>query len=270
MTVHDLLLDGLHGATIMIITPRLPKGKADRVSTGASRQPADFLQPAGDRPVPDNEPAGRADKLNYGVTGSADKASLVRMESEQDRFWALLEPEYKGAMMFCRKLIGDRDRGDDLYQDALVIAFTKVNDLRDPAAFRPWLYRIIVTTFKSTVRRPWWKRRVPLTPDAELRLTSRNPVDRLTARRWLEHAFRAVSPDNRALVTLHELEGWPVAELAELFGKSEAAIKTSLFRARQKMKQALLKTSKQAEQKDLTKLTQRWREKCAAAKPEIE
>ena len=36
MTVHDLLLDGLHGTTVMIITSWLPKGKANRVGPGAS------------------------------------------------------------------------------------------------------------------------------------------------------------------------------------------------------------------------------------------
>jgi RNA polymerase sigma-70 factor (ECF subfamily) len=168
------------------------------------------------------------------------------MESEQERFWKLLKPEYHRAMMFCRKLIGDRDAGDDLYQDALVIAYTKIGDLRDPAAFRPWLYRIIVSTFHSTVRRPWWKRRVPWTPGLERMLTTADPAPALDARRWLERVFHSVSPDEQTLIALHELEGWPVADLAELFGKSEAAVKTGLFRARRKMKNALQKLSQQA------------------------
>ena len=170
----------------------------------------------------------------------------MRMESEQERFWRLLEPEYHRAMMFCRKLIGDRDQGDDLYQDALVIAYTKIGDLRDPAAFRPWLYRIIVSSFNSTVRRPWWKRRVPWTPGLERMLTTADPAPAHDARRWLGRVFQVLSPDEQSLITLHELEGWPVANLAELFGKSEPAIKTGLFRARRKMKNALQKLSRQA------------------------
>jgi len=160
-----------------------------------------------------------------------------------------LEPEYHRAMMFCRKLIGDRDKGDDLYQDALVIAYTKIGDLRNPAAFRPWLYRIIVSTFHSTVRRPWWKRRVPWTPDMEQMLTTPDPTSDYDARRWLGRVFQAISPDEQTLITLHELEGWSVADLAELSGKSEAAVKTGLFRARRKMKNALQKLSKQAKRR---------------------
>lgn len=172
--------------------------------------------------------------------------------------------------MFCRKLMGDRSLGDDLYQDALVIAFTKVEDLRDPAAFRPWLYRIIVSTFHSTIRRPWWKRRAPLTAEAELRLTSRDPLSVHAARRWLNRAYLAISAEDQALVTLHELEGWAVSDLADLMGKSEGSIKARLFRARRKMKDSLLKYTRQAGQKGTARSISSRSEKCAAAKPGIE
>jgi RNA polymerase sigma-70 factor (ECF subfamily) len=168
----------------------------------------------------------------------------MRMTFDKNRFWQLLEPEYLRAMMFCRKLIGDRDKSDDLFQDALLIACTRIRDLRDEAAFRPWLYRIIISTFRSTVRRPWWRRRVTLTPEIEDTLSTPDSADSVTARRWLERAFHAVSSEDQTLVTLHELEGWPVAELAALYGKSESAIKVQLFRARRKMKTALLRQSR--------------------------
>ena len=80
------------------------------------------------------------------------------MAKEQDLFWQALEPEYRRALLFCRKLMGDRDKGDDLFQDSLVTACTRFGDLRDPGAFRPWLYRVMISTFQSSVRRPWWRR----------------------------------------------------------------------------------------------------------------
>jgi RNA polymerase sigma-70 factor (ECF subfamily) len=165
------------------------------------------------------------------------------MVKDGELFWKLLEPEYLQGMMFCRKLMGDRDEGDDLYQDALVQAFTAFSSLRDLGAFRSWLYRILINKFKSTIRRPWWKRRQALTPDIETQLVGDNPVELHTARRLLRRAFRAVSTEEQALITLYEMEGWSVRELAELHGTNEGAIKTRLFRARQRMKKALLKFS---------------------------
>ena len=194
----------------------------------------------------------------------------MRMASDSELFWRLLEPEYTGAMMYCRKLMGERDRGDDLFQDTLVIALTKFGDLRDQAAFRSWLYRVIVSTFKMTVRRPWWKRRTPWSAEAERELTTRNPSDEYTARRWLDRAFRAVSPEEQTLLTLYEMEDWTVSELAELYGKSAGSIKAQLFRSRRKMQKALLAFDKKSARQQASDSTVRKADECAAPKPGLE
>jgi RNA polymerase sigma-70 factor (ECF subfamily) len=172
------------------------------------------------------------------------------MGNKEDTFWELLEPEYIKGMMFCRKLMGDRDNGDDLYQDALVAAFTGFEGLKNVGAFRSWFYRILINTFKSTVRRPWWKRRVTLTAEMKQSLACDDPTELLTARRWLDRAFQAVSTEQQALVTLHELEGWSINELAELYGKTEGSIKGQLFRARNKMKEVLNRFSQEKDLND--------------------
>jgi RNA polymerase sigma-70 factor (ECF subfamily) len=193
----------------------------------------------------------------------------VRMNDTGDLFWKLLEPEYHGAMMFCRKLTGDRDRGDDLYQDALVLACTKFSTLRDTSAFRPWLYRILVNTFKSTVRRPWWKRRVSLSSDIELQLIGDDPIEAHTARRWLQRAFQAISAEEQALVTLYELEGWSAGDLAGIYGLSEGAIKVRVHRARRKMRDALIAMSQRTESDRQNHLSSKG-EPCTAAKPSVD
>ena len=161
------------------------------------------------------------------------------MKETGARFWRLLEPEYHGAMQFCRKLAAGRERGDDLFQDSLVAALTRFKGLRDDQAFRPWLYRIIVNTFRSKTRRPWWKRRVSLTEELEISLTVDDPLDAHTARRWLRRAMQVLSPESQALITLYELEGWSIAELASMHQLSEGSVKARLFRARKKMRKAL-------------------------------
>jgi DNA-directed RNA polymerase specialized sigma24 family protein len=59
----------------------------------------------------------------------------------RDLFWTFLEAEHAKAEAFCRKLAGNREDGDDLYQDALLAAMRKFRTLRDPKAFRPWQRR---------------------------------------------------------------------------------------------------------------------------------
>jgi RNA polymerase sigma factor (sigma-70 family) len=68
---------------------------------------------------------------------------------------------------------------------------------------------------------------------------SNNPSDRLNARRWLERAFAGLSPNERALITLFELEGWSIVELSEMYGRPVGTIKSRLARARKKMRNEL-------------------------------
>jgi len=167
--------------------------------------------------------------------------SLRQMNRSRDLFWQLTEPEHLRARAFCRKLTGNRDDGDDLYQDALVVAFTRFESLRETEAFRGWLYRIIVNAFKNRRRRPWYRRFRPLTPEIAETAAGDNPVEGQAAKRKLEIAFRPVSPEDRALVTLFEMEGWSIEAIARMQHKSEGAIKMRLSRARRKMRATLMK-----------------------------
>lgn len=162
------------------------------------------------------------------------------MTNKRDLFWQLAEAEHPKARSFCRKLTGNREDGDDLYQDSLVQAITRFDDLRSLESFKPWLYRIIINRFRGRVRRKWLRRIVPLTRQVQESLAGEDLDRRLTTKRTLEEAFKAVSSEERALITLFEMEGWTLAELAALYGRSDGAIKVRLSRIRGKMRRALV------------------------------
>jgi RNA polymerase sigma-70 factor (ECF subfamily) len=135
----------------------------------------------------------------------------------------------------------NREEGDDLYQDALLLAMRHFGSLKDPESFRPWLYRIIVNSYRSRFRRPWWRRHATLTPGLLETQRTADPAKQLTARRWLERAFAGLEPEERTLVTLFELEEWNTIELAKLYRISEGAVRARLFRSRKKMRKTLLR-----------------------------
>lgn len=177
----------------------------------------------------------------FSVTSRYFHKSLEQVDESWIQFWKLLEPEHARAQAFCGRLAGNPEDGDDLYQDALVRALPAFDSLKDQAAFKSWLYRIIVNLYKSHVSRPWWRRFLPLTPELAERATGDNPIGHLTARRRLEVAFGALSPGDKALVTLKEIEGWSIADLAAMTGRSEGSIKVRLCRAREAMRKRLIR-----------------------------
>ncbi len=192
------------------------------------------------------------------------------MVKKQDRFWEIMEPEYTGAMMFCRKLMADRDKGDDLYQDALINAYTKFGNLRDDNSFRPWLYRIIINTFKSKTRLKFPKWFKPLNTEVDLSALSNDPTDEYTAKRWLQNALEYLTQKERALIVLYELEEWNIKELSELYNKTEASIKQRLFRIRNKMKNILMKNINRSSSKKTDPVNIKKENICTVVKPDID
>ncbi len=156
---------------------------------------------------------------------------------QQNRFYELLEPELPRLQAFCQKLAGDPDQGDDLIQDALYDAWKGFGRLREETAFRPWLYQIVINRYRTNLRQ--FKKRtgstLPLTDEL---VDDRQSRERI-ARNRLNIAMACLSAKDRALVTLHELEGWSYSELATTFGSSAGAIRTRLTRCRHRMRDAL-------------------------------
>jgi len=156
-------------------------------------------------------------------------------------FWKLLEPVHPKAEAFCRRLAGNRDDGDDLYQEGLLMALRKFGSLRDHKAFRPWLFRLMINCYRNRQRSSWWRRHVSLTGKLSESRGNPDPRKRLDSRRWLELALSSLSSENRALVVLFEIEGWTISELALMFQKPEGTIKARLSRSRHRMRRVLEK-----------------------------
>ncbi|UCD64100.1 MAG: RNA polymerase sigma factor [Candidatus Zixiibacteriota bacterium] len=189
------------------------------------------------------------------------------MDSDKDLFWKLVESEHLKARALCRKLIGSRDDGDDLYHDALLAARKGFSGLRDPEAFIPWFYRIIVNAFKRRVKRPWCRRLLPITPGVIERAGGLDPTDGYAARRYLERAFKVLSPDDQAVVIMFELDGRSTSEIAQMLGKSEGSVRVRLHRARGRMREALARFQSTSTLESVTEPALTKENLCVVTKP---
>ena len=158
---------------------------------------------------------------------------------DNEHFWKLLKPVHSEVAAFCRKLSGDRDAGDDLYQDSLLKAMRKFGSLNDHNAFRSWLFRIVVNGFKNRCRRNWWRRTVQFQAHLPGLSQEYDPRETYDRRRKLNQILSVLSAEDRALIVLYEIEGWQIAELARMFKRPEGTIKTRLYRARTTLREKL-------------------------------
>ncbi|HEY0190193.1 MAG TPA: RNA polymerase sigma factor [Kofleriaceae bacterium] len=164
------------------------------------------------------------------------------MQSNAERLRHLLAPVHDRAQSFARGLCRSRADGDDLYQEALLRAIAKLDGLRDDAAYRPWLYSVVISVHRNRARREFWRRLVPLGDDdhAQLgaqpyRATDWSP-DAAEAAARARAALATLPAVQRETIVLFELEGWQVDEIAGLHRVSASAVKSRLARGRDRLR----------------------------------
>ena len=179
---------------------------------------------------------------------------LVRraQKGERQAFDQLTLRHQPVALSLAIRIVGDRERGLDLTQEAVLHAYLSLDRLRKPDSFRPWLCAIVVNLCKNYLRRP----RVA-TLSLELLSGGRSfdslpfpdsapqPHEAAVARethRLVLAAIAQLSPPNRDAVLLYYFEQLSVREVAALLQISVPAVKGRLHKSRRKLRDRLRST----------------------------
>jgi RNA polymerase sigma-70 factor (ECF subfamily) len=127
--------------------------------------------------------------------------------------------------------------------------YTSIGRLREPAAFDFWLYRLTLNGAYDYLRkRP--RRRDILMADLEEREVAvaaasaswqvlRDEQDRRRTIEYVDSLLENLSPADRLLIVMREVDGLTMEELSEVLGVSVGAVKLRLFRARNRLRRIL-------------------------------
>jgi len=126
------------------------------------------------------------------------------------------------------RMVGGDD-ADDAVQDIFFRAWTKLGSYRREASFATWLYRLALNVL---VRRAEGTRNIKRTSVAISEETAVANAPTLDAGLDIEAALSSLSPDLRAAVVLHDMEGYSHEEVGELLNISLTAARMRLFRGR--------------------------------------
>jgi RNA polymerase sigma-70 factor (ECF subfamily) len=142
------------------------------------------------------------------------------------------QPAYSVAFRICQC----RELSRDVTQEAFITAFAKIRQFRGDAPFWGWLRRVVVNHTISALRK------LPRADAVELQefhAHTDGDQERIGLSMDLESALSTLDREDRAVVWLHDVEGYKHKEIAGLFGKTESFSKTRLSRARTKLRAAL-------------------------------
>lgn len=136
-------------------------------------------------------------------------------------------------------VLRDPDRASDATQDALVAAWRDLSALRDPDKFDAWVNRVLIRSCHREARRDRQRRTVEVRELPLDHLATTDDLPTVFDRDQLERGFRRLGVDERAIIVLHHVEGFPLTEVAEILGFPVGTVKSRLHRSMQTMRAAL-------------------------------
>jgi len=132
---------------------------------------------------------------------------------------------------------------EDLVQETFIEVMRSIPGFRGEAAIGSWIRRIAVSKALMFLRSAWTSRGQSLaddwedlTPgDASSLGVSRHPDDAMD----LDSALANLPDVSRAVIWLHDVEGFTHKEIAQMMGKTESFSKSQLSRAYQRLRPML-------------------------------
>lgn len=133
-----------------------------------------------------------------------------------------------------RRLLLKPDLAEDVLQDTFVEVLRKLGEFRGDAPFGMWVRRIALNHCLMFLRSPWQRRRLELDgdDDAVMLAGADGGFDVLD----LERALQTLPPEARAVVWLHDVEGYTHQEIGRMLNATPSFSKSQLVRAYARMR----------------------------------
>ena len=190
--------------------------------------------------------------MNSNETVSDDAELLERIRNgATDDFAEIVRRHQPRVFAILHRYERDAHKVEDLAQETFVKAWRALEQFDGRAPFEHWLSRVATRVALDHLRREKRRQneiRLPeLGDDALDWLRSddeKNELDARSAAELLDLAMRELSPLDRVVITMQEIEGCSVKEICAATGASGVAVRVRALRARGKLRRVLEKLMK--------------------------
>ncbi len=167
---------------------------------------------------------------------ATDRELIERTQSgESEAYAELFRKYYQHIYTICFSMIRNPEDAEELAQEMFVLAYLKVDQLRDPAKFFPWLKKMARNRSRNFLQRR--EADVVSLSLVDMERSSVNPDEDILRQELMQsvmEAIEALPPRDRQVVKAH-IDGLSHAEIGRRFGISQQASLSRLYRARRKL-----------------------------------
>lgn len=185
------------------------------------------------------------------ATAAAVTVSQART-GDPEALRTLYERHYRSIYNVVYRMVNRREDAVDLTAEVFLRAFQNLKHLKTDEAFGGWLRRVAVNLCLDHV-----KRKAPPTISIDTTYSGDEESERRTMEiadgargpdklilademgEQVQEALAALSPNHRAVILLHHVDGKEVKEIAQIMGCSEGTVKSRLGRARENLRSLL-------------------------------
>lgn len=170
--------------------------------------------------------------------------SLFRRKAA-DEFESIVAPHIERLYQHAYRYCGAVQPAEDLVQDLLLKLYPRRSELATIDELGPWLNRSLYNHFVDTTRR---NSRTPthgaqddsvLTSTPSSTPTPEQEANSRSLQAQLQKALDGLGPEQRALISLHDIEGFTLLELEKMLDTPLGTLKSRLHRSRKHLRDAL-------------------------------
>ena len=147
---------------------------------------------------------------------------------------------YKAMYNAAHRILKDEFEAEDIMQEAFLTAFTKLDMFKGEVAFGAWLKRIVINKSLTQLKKNnrYNEVKMEVIPNYEI-VEERIDYDTLKASSVLQK-INSLKDNYRVVLTLNLIEGYDYEEIAEILKITNENVRTTISRAKKKLKQLLL------------------------------
>jgi len=162
---------------------------------------------------------------------------IAAQRGSEEAFAALVRLHHRRAYAVARAIVLTHEDAEDAVQDGFLHAFRALDRFRSDQPFGAWLNRIVANAALDLVRRRKVRDADEL-PDT-VAVPFRDPGEADELRRRLGDALTQLSDRQRAVIVLHDVEGYTHGEIGSMLGIPEGTARSDLHHARAALRRLL-------------------------------
>lgn len=181
---------------------------------------------------------------------------ILCQKGSTEAFEVLVERHQKKMLNIAFRMMGDYDEACDVTQEAFVAAYKSIRKFKAEAKFSTWLYRIVINCAKNRLKQLRDLARhkgVSLNNSEEVKpedglihpfINDTNPGMQLEIRErdvQIQQCIASLDEEYREVLVLRDIQGFSYEEIRGILKMPEGTLKSRLSRARNALKDCLLK-----------------------------